>query len=118
MPTASVRNINAPDETRTFPNGKLDVVTLSGVMFDRHVLEPGWKWSECNKPLRKTESCQGPHTCYMVAGRLHVVMDDGTETEIGPGDVAVIAPGHDAWVVGNEPCIFIGFRGHPNYGTS
>ena len=95
MPTIAVRNINAPDETRPFPKGTLDLVT-------RHVLEPGWKWSEHNKPLRKTNSCQSPHTCYMVAGRLHVVADDGMEAEIGPGDVAVIAPGHDAWVVGNE----------------
>ncbi len=116
MPTIAVRNINAPDETRPFPKGTLDLVTISGVTFDRHVLEPGWRWSEHNKPLRKTNSCQGPHTCYMVAGRLHVVADDGMEAEIGPGDVAVIAPGHDAWVVGNETCIFIGFSGSPNYG--
>ena len=115
MPSVTVRNINSPDATRSFPRGKLNVVTVSGVTFDRHVLEPGWKWSECNKPLRKTESCQGPHNCYVVSGRLHVVMDNGEEADIGPGDVAVIAPGHDAWVAGNETCIFIGFSGIPNY---
>ncbi len=116
MPAVAVKNINSPDDTRSFPKGKVEVVTLSGVRFDRHVLEPGWKWSECVKPLRNTESCQAPHSCYMVSGRLHVVMDDGRENEIGPGDFAVIAPGHDAWVVGEETCVFIGFAGAPNYG--
>ena len=116
MSTVSVRSIDSPDETRTFPKGRVDLVTLSGVTFDRHVLEPGWKWSVCTKPLRNTPSCQGPHTCYVVAGRLRARMDDGDEAEVGPGDVAVIAPGHDAWVVGSETCVFIGFRGQPTYG--
>ena len=115
MPTIHVGNIESPDETRSFPKGKLDLITMGGVTFDRHVLDPGWKWSECNKPLRNTPSCQAPHNCYVVAGRLHVIMDDGAEAEIGPGDVAVIAPGHDAWVVGNETCVFIGFKGVATY---
>ena len=63
------------------------------------------------KPIVKTASCQAPHTQYVVSGRVKVVMDDGTEEEFGPGDAAVIPPGHNAWVVGNEPVVAIDFTG-------
>ena len=70
------------------------------------------------KPLAKTSSCQAPHLQYHVAGRLHVVMDDGAEAEFGPGDVSVIPPGHNAWVVGNEPVIVIDVQGMADYAKS
>ena len=63
------------------------------------------------KPIAKTSSCQAPHTQYIVSGRIKVVMNDGTEEECGPGDAAVIPPGHNAWVVGNEPVVAIDFTG-------
>jgi quercetin dioxygenase-like cupin family protein len=72
-------------------------------------LEPGWKWSECVKPIVGTESCQVLHTGYVVSGQMKLVHDDGSEKEIGPGDVYVIRPGHDAWVVGDEPYVGIDF---------
>ena len=101
------RNLDSPDETRTFENGKAEVVKLGDFSASRLVLEPGWRWSENVKPIAGTDSCQVLHTGYHVSGRLHVRLDDGTEAECGPGDAYVIPPGHDAWVVGDEPVVSV-----------
>jgi len=103
------KNIDKPDESRTFDKGKIDVVTLGDVTFGRATFEPGWKWSECVKPIVQTDSCAVHHKTFVLSGRLHVRMDDGTEAEAGPGDVVVIEAGHDAWVVGDEPCVAFDF---------
>lgn len=115
MPSMQKKALGAPDETRTFDKGKLELVTLQGVTFGRATLEPGWKWSTCVKPIAGTESCQAAHLQYNVSGRLHVVMDDGSEGEFGPGDVYYLPPGHDAWVVGNEPLVVIDITGMTEY---
>jgi hypothetical protein len=99
---------SSPDETRTFEKGKIE---LGDVTIGRGILEPGWSWEKCVKPIAKTNSCQAPHTQYFISGRMKVVMDDGTEEEFGPGDVAVVPPGHNAWVVGNEPVVSVDFTG-------
>jgi len=96
------KSMDSPDETRTFGNGKLDMVNIDEVTAGRVTLEPGWRWSEALKRISGTDSCQVQHTGYVVSGRMHVVMDDGSEQETGPGDVYVIRPGHDAWVMGEE----------------
>ncbi len=87
----------------------MDVVTLGDFTLGRGVFEPGWRWSDDVKPIAGTESCQVSHLGYCVSGRMKVVMDDGTEGEIGPGQVCAIGPGHDAWIEGEEPCVFIDF---------
>ena len=107
--------LSDPQESRTFERGKVELVTLGGVKFGRATLEPGWKWSTCVKPLVKTKSCESPHLQYQVSGRLHVAMDDGSEAEFKAGDVALIPPGHDAWVVGQEPVVIIDITGMGNY---
>ena len=109
------RSLDSPDETRAFSRGKLELVSLGGLTFGRATLEPGWKWSESVKPLAQTDSCQSPHSMYHVTGRLRVRMDDGTEDEFGPGDVSAVPPGHDAWVVGEEPVVFIDITGMAEY---
>ena len=109
MPKIQRKNIDTPDEKRTFDKGRLDVVTLGDVTFGRATFEPGWRWSECVKPIAQTESCQFHHRTFVVSGRLHIRLDDGTEEEAGAGDVLVIPPGHDAWVVGNEPFVGVDF---------
>jgi mannose-6-phosphate isomerase-like protein (cupin superfamily) len=96
------KSMDSPDETRTFGNGKLDMVNIDEVTAGRVTLEPGWRWSEALKRISGTDSCQVQHTGYVVSGRMHVVMDDGSEQKTGPGDVYVIRPGHDAWVMGEE----------------
>jgi mannose-6-phosphate isomerase-like protein (cupin superfamily) len=103
------QNIGVPDETRSFDHGRLEIVTLTGVTFGKATFEPGWRWSQSVKPIAGTASCQVHHNGYVVSGRMHVVMDDGSEGEAGPGDVLVIPPGHDAWTVGDEPCVVFDF---------
>lgn len=110
------KNLGSPEETRPFTDkGKLDVVKLGDVTVGRGVFEPGWKWSEHVKPLAQTDSCESTHLGYMVSGRMKIVMDDGTETEAGPGDAVSIPPGHDAWIVGDKTCVFIDFQGFAEY---
>ena len=109
------KSMSSPDETRDFPQGKLELVNVEGVTFGRATFQPGWRWSTSVKPLVKTDSCQAPHTNYHLSGRLKVVMDDGTEAEFGPGDIGVIPPGHDAWVVGDEPVVAVDITGMVNY---
>jgi len=109
------RSFDRPDETRTFDNGQIDLVQLGGVTFGKGIFRPGWKWSESVKPIVKTKSCEAPHLQYIVSGKLHLVMDDGMETDFGPGDLALIPPGHDAWVVGNETVVAIDINGLTDY---
>jgi quercetin dioxygenase-like cupin family protein len=106
---------SSPDETRTFEKGKIELANLGDVTIGRVTLEPGWSWEKCVKPLVKTNSCQAPHTQYVIPGRIKVAMDDGTEEEFGPGDAAVIPPGHNAWVIGDEPVVGIDFTGLKEY---
>lgn len=115
MNSIQKRNLGNPEEIREFPKGKIELVTIGNVTCGKLTFQPGWKWSESVKPIAKTDSCQAFHTSYHISGRLHVRMNDGTEMEYGPGDVAVIPPGHDAWVVGNEPVIAIDFTGMGHY---
>jgi hypothetical protein len=115
MKTINKKSLDKPEETRKFPKGQVEVVTIGDVTFGRGTFLPGWKWSESVKPIAKTDSCQAPHTQFHISGRLHVKMDDGTEMEYGPGDVGVIPPGHDAWVVGNDPVIVVDFTGFTHY---
>ena len=109
------KSMDSPDEIRIFPKGKVELVKIGGIIFGRGTFEPGWKWSESLKPIVKTQSCEAPHTQYHISGRLKVRMDDGKEEEFGPGDVSVLPPGHDAWVVGNEPVVVIDITGMTHY---
>jgi hypothetical protein len=103
--------LDTPDEARSFPNGEMTIVQLDGVVVARGVMQPGWKWSNDVKPLTGTDSCEVPHTGYVVSGRVHVRMNDGTDAEFGAGDVFVIPPGHDGWVVGDEPYVAVEWSG-------
>jgi hypothetical protein len=109
------KNCSRPDETREFPAGRVELVTLGGVTFGRATLQPGWKWSTSLKPIAKTKSCEAPHLQYHISGRLVVRMDDGSEAEFGPGDVSLLPPGHDAWVAGDEPVVVIDVQGMGEY---
>lgn len=103
------KSLDQPDETRTFGHGKLDVVKLGDVSVARGVFEPGWRWSEHVKPIAKTESCQVLHTGYILSGKMGIRMDDGTESEFGPGDAYIIPPGHEGWTIGDEPVVALEF---------
>ena len=103
------RSSDAPEEIRSFDKSKVEVVYLGDVEAIRVTKEPGWGWPECIKPIAGTDSCQVGHLIHVISGRLVVRMDDGCEAEFGPGDMGSIAPGHDVWIVGNEPFISIDF---------
>lgn len=106
MTSMDLRNIDSPDEVRPFEaHGQLDVVTLMGFTMGRSTFEPGWRWSQDVKPIAGTDSCMVRHTGICLSGRMTVRHGDGSEATMGPGDVFVIEPGHDAWTVGDEPCI-------------
>ena len=116
MSGLETKSFDTPDETRPFADkGAAQIVTLGGSSVLKGRFEPGWRWSEHVRPLAGTDTCQSPHFLYVLAGRMHVRMNDGTEGETGPGDVARIEPGHDAWVVGDEPCLVVDFGASPAY---
>ena len=115
MAKMEVKGFGAPDEVRTFEKGRVELVKVGGVMIGRGIFEPGWKWSTHVKPLAKTTSCEAPHFQYQLAGTMKVVMDDGTTRECKAGDVSLLPPGHDAWVVGNEPVVVVDFQGMTDY---
>ncbi len=97
-----VKSHQSPDEVRTPNKTRVEVVRLEGFTLSRLNFEPGWRWSECIKPVAKTESCQASHVGYAVSGCLTVRMNDGTQKNIVAGDSYTIPPGHDAWIDGNE----------------
>ncbi len=117
MTTASLElsSFNAPDEVRNFSKGKLELVRVGGVMIGRATFLPGWKWSECVRPIAKTSNCRAAHFGYQLSGILVTRMEDGSETTSRAGDVLSIPPGHDAWVVGDEPAVLIDFQGMADY---
>ena len=109
------KSFDAPDETRAFPNGAAEIVSIGGAEVGRMTFEPGWRWSEHVKPIAGTDSCEAPHFQYHVSGRLAIRMDDGTEIVANPGDVTSLPSGHDAWVLGDEPVVVVDFYGASNY---
>ena len=111
------KSFDTPDETRPFEAGKgqVELVNTESGIVGRATFQPGWKWSEHVKPIAQTDSCQAAHTGYIVAGRMKVVMDDGEEMEYGPGDFGFMPAGHDAWVLGDEPCVVIDWQGFADY---
>lgn len=116
MPGIESRDFSAPDETRTPQKTTIELVNVAGGQIGRFTFQPGWSWSECIKPVAKTDSCQTEHIGYAVSGSLHIKHADGTELDVSAGDVYHIAPGHDAWNNGSEPCVLVEFQGAANYG--
>jgi hypothetical protein len=111
----TIKRFAKPDETRPFDKGRAEILAFDEGTVGRGVFEPGWRWSECVKPIAGTGSCEVAHLGIVESGRMHVRMDDGQEGEAGPGDVFMIPPGHDAWVVGSEPCVLLDFAGMEHY---
>lgn len=115
MAGLTAKSFDTPDETRTPPMTKVDVVRLGETSVARFTFQPGWRWSEAVKPVVGTESCQARHVGAIVSGRLHVRHSDGSVAQAGPGVAYVIEPGHDAWVVGDEPVVAFEFQSAETY---
>jgi hypothetical protein len=109
------KGMDSPDEVRTPDKTRIEIVTVGGSEAARFTFQPGWRWSECIKPVVGTDSCQAEHLGYAISGRMQVEHEDGTALEIGAGDAYAIASGHDAWVVGDEPFVGLEFKSAGEY---
>lgn len=118
MPHLQRKAFGQPDQSRAFPNGKIDVIQLGEVAVGRFLFQPGWRWSKDVAPIAGTRSCQHRHLGYTVSGSLHVRMEDGTEMIIRPGDAYEIPPGHDGWVEGDEPWDSVEFTSARTFAVS
>jgi quercetin dioxygenase-like cupin family protein len=117
MDALQIVNFDDADEVREFPLGRFELVRAGGAVIGRAVYEPGWRWSEHVAPEAGTPTCMVEHLGVVVSGRAAVAMDDGEERIMGPGDVFAIPPGHDSWVVGEEPYVSIHVAGAGDYAT-
>jgi len=113
-----LKRFEKPDEVRTFEKGKFEVVHLGGRTIGRATYEPGWKWSEHVGRATGARSCTVEHVGMVLSGCATAAMDDGRVIEIRAGDVFYIAPGHDSWVVGNEPYVSLHFLGAEAYANT
>ena len=98
-----------PDETQRFSKRRVQIVRLGDGPVRRVEVDPGWRWSEHERPEIGTPSCRLPHVGYVVSGALHVAMDEGPQVQIAAGQAFQIPPGHDAWTIGDEACVFVDF---------
>ena len=105
MAGMTMKQFDSPDETRTPDKSKMEVIDLGSTKAARLTAQPGWRWSECIKPVVGGDSCQAHHVGVIMSGTMHVVHNDGTEGDISAGAGYVIEPGHDAWVVGETPVV-------------
>jgi mannose-6-phosphate isomerase-like protein (cupin superfamily) len=119
MSGIEVKSFDSPDETRQFHgHGHAEVLQVQGRTVLRSVFEPGWRWKDDIGPIAGTDTCQTHHFGYCVQGRMKIVMDDGSDVEIGPGELVDIPAGHDAEVVGDEACVFVDFGDVSNYAST
>ncbi len=108
-------SLDSPGEVRTFDKGMAELTTVGENTIGRFTFEPGWKWSECIKPIAKTDTCQNHHVGVAVAGKIHVEIAGGSSADISAGDVYDIPPGHDAWVVGDDTFVGYEFKSAASY---
>jgi len=110
-----IRSFDAPDEERAFEKGRFDLLRVGGTTIGRAVYEPGWKWSTHVGAATGALWCEVEHVGIVVSGRNRIRMRDGREYDLGPGDVFYVAPGHDSWVVGDQPYVSIHLAGATEY---
>ena len=112
-----LKNFDHPTESRTFPKGKFELVEIGGMTIGRATYEPGWKWSEHIGAEMGVSKCEVEHVGLVISGRATASMSDGNIIEMKPGDLFYIPPGHDSWVVGDEPYVSLHFLGATDYAT-
>ena len=112
-----LKRFEQPDEVRTFPKGRFELVRIGGMTVGRASYQPGWKWSvDVGRALGK-QSCDIEHVGLVLQGRATAAMDDGRVIELKAGDLFYIAPGHDSWVVGEEPYVSLHLMGAGDYAS-
>jgi quercetin dioxygenase-like cupin family protein len=115
MLSVILKRFEKPDETRTFEKGKFEVINLGKATIGRASYEPGWKWSQHNAAATGTPRCEVEHVGLVISGRSMVLMNDGGQFELKPGDLFHVPPGHDSWVIGNQPYVSLHFVGAGQY---
>jgi quercetin dioxygenase-like cupin family protein len=110
-----LKRFEKPDEIRMFERGKYEVVSIGQVTVGRATYQPGWKWSLHVGPLTGAAWCEVEHVGLVLSGHSKGLMRDGREFDLRAGDFFYVAPGHDSWVVGNEPYISLHFHGVEQY---
>jgi len=110
-----LKRFEKPDEIREFEKGRFEIVRLGGVTIGRATYQPGWRWSVDVGPATGATSCQVEHVGMVVSGCATAAMDDGRIIEMRAGDIFYVPPGHDSWVVGDEPYVSLHFLGADDY---
>jgi quercetin dioxygenase-like cupin family protein len=110
-----LKRFEAPDEVRTFPKGRFEIVRLGGMTVGRATYQPGWRWSADVGAELGQHSCHVEHVGMVVSGRATAAMDGGETVEMKAGDLFYVPPGHDSWVVGDEPYVSLHFLGAEDY---
>ena len=110
-----LKRFEEPDEVRTFEKGKFELVRIGNLTIGRASYEPGWRWSEHVGKAAGAKSCMVEHVGLVISGRATAAMDDGRIIEMRAGDLFFIEPGHDSWVVGDEPYVSLHFMGADQY---
>ena len=113
-----IRRFDQPDEKHVLGKGMLEIVRIGSVALGRARYEPGWRWSTHVGAASGQRSCPVEHVCMVLSGRSGLRMDDGTEYQFGPGDVFYAPPGHDSWVVGEEPYVSLHLLGAEAYAAA
>ena len=116
MDRLEIKRFEEAEEVRRFEHGVFELVQIGGMTVGRARYEPGWKWSE-HVGETPEDRCQVEHVGLVVSGRAVALMDDGTEVVMEPGDLFAIPPGHDSWVVGDEPYVSLHFLGAEHYAS-
>ena len=111
----NVRNFGAPDEHRDFPLGAFDLVGIDGMTVGRAEYQPGWRWSEHVGRAQGQDLCQVEHVGLVLSGRAAVRMESGEERVMEAGEFFYVPPGHDSWVVGDEPYVSLHVMGSESY---
>ena len=113
-----LKRFEAPDEIRTFEKGIFELVHLGPMTIGRATYQPGWRWSKHVGPAVGASRCNVEHVGLVLTGCATAAMDDGTIHELSPGTLFYIPPGppgHDSWVVGDEPYVSLHFSGADTY---
>jgi quercetin dioxygenase-like cupin family protein len=104
------KSLESPDQVLNMEHGKIDIVEIAGAGVGRATFQPGWKWSDHEKPVVDGgDYCEVPHFVYLAQGQLKIVFSDGKELDLKAGDVATLPAGHDGWVVGDQPAVMLDF---------
>jgi quercetin dioxygenase-like cupin family protein len=110
-------NLDQPSETRSFEKGRFELYRVGPATLGRATYEPGWRWSEHVGRELGQRSCPVEHVGLVLSGQAAVKMDDGTERVMKAGDFFYVPPGHDSWVVGDEPYVSLHIVGSEGYAT-